>query len=229
MHVDIHDKYTLEINSIFRENNIILEEFQKDRLASYASLIVEKNEAVNLISRKDTHSVIENHIFISAFIAHFLPEKCCKCFLDIGTGGGFPGIPLAITKPALKGVLVDSITKKILTVNEFINKLKLGNVIAENSRVESPEFIQKYQNQFDLVVSRATDSLSILLRYSLPLMKEKAYLAAMKGGDLSEEIKAAEIKYRAYIRKLTVFELAYKPSNLRNEKEKKLVLLELNK
>lgn len=229
MLVDLHDHYILEINTIFRENGIILEEFQLDRLANFASLIVEKNEAVNLISRKDVNTVIENHIFISGFISHFLPEKCCKYFLDIGTGGGFPGLPLAIVRPNIKGVLVDSISKKIFAVNEFIKKLKLGNVTAENSRVESPEFRQKYGNQFDLVVSRATESLSVLIGYALPLVKEKAYLASMKGGDLTEEIKSAELKYRAYIRKLTVFDLAYKPSNVRNEKEKKLVLLELSK
>lgn len=229
MVVDIHDQYTFEINTIFRENGIILEDFQIDRMANFASLLVEKNEVVNLISRKDVNTVIENHIFISGFISHFIPEKCCKYFLDIGTGGGFPGLPLAIMRPSMKGVLVDSITKKIAAVNEFIKKLKLGNVTAENSRVEAPEFIQKYENQFDLVVSRATEPLSVLLRYSLPLVKEKAYLASMKGGDLTEEIKNAEMKYRAYIKKLTVFELAYKPSNIRNDKEKKLVLLELNK
>jgi len=129
----------------------------------------------------------------------------------------------------LKGVLVDSIKKKIDAVDEFINKLKLSNVIAENSRVENPEFINKYSNQFDLIVSRATVPLILLISYSLPLIKEKAFLVSVKGGDLNDEIKKAEIKYKPHIKKLTVFELSYKPSNIRNEKEKKLILLELNK
>jgi 16S rRNA (guanine527-N7)-methyltransferase len=150
-------------------------------------------------------------------------------FLDIGTGGGFPGIPLAITRPLLKGVLADSTTKKVEAVREFINKLKLSNVVAENGRVENDEFKKKYANSFDLVVSRATVPLIILFRYAIPLIKEKAYIAAVKGGSLESELKTAEIKYKSYIKKSTIFELAYKPTNIRNEKGKKLILLELVK
>ncbi len=213
---------------LFWENSINPDEFQLERLANFASLVVHKNDKVNLISRKDVVKIIENHIFISSFISEFLPQRVTK-FLDIGTGGGFPGIPLAITRSNLKGVLVDSTAKKIDAVQEFIDKLKLNNITAENSRVESDEFKQKYSNTFDLVVSRATVPLIILFRYSLPLIKEKAYLAAIKGGDLIDELKTAELKYKSYIKKSTTFELAYKPNNTRNEKGKKLILIELTK
>ncbi len=213
---------------LFWENSINPDEFQLERLANFASLVVHKNDKVNLISRKDVVKIIENHIFISSFISEFLPQRVTK-FLDIGTGGGFPGIPLAITRSNLKGVLVDSTAKKIDAVQEFIDKLKLNNITAENSRVESDEFKQKYSNTFDLVVSRATVPLIILFRYSLPLIKEKAYLAAIKGGDLMDELKTAELKYKSYIKKSTTFELAYKPNNTRNEKGKKLILIELTK
>lgn len=199
-----------------------------ERLAHFAALVVEKNEAVNLISRKDVKNIIENHVFLSAFISEFIPEKINK-FIDIGTGGGFPGIPLAITRPLVKGVLVDSTGKKINAVEEFVNRLKLTNVIAENGRVEDDEFKMKYADKFDLVVSRGTVPLIILFRYAIPLIKNKAYLVAMKGGDLNGEFKIAEMKYKAYIKKSTIFELAYKPNNTRNEKGKKLILLELTK
>ena len=82
---------------------------------------------------------------------------------------------------------------------------------------------------FDLIVSRSTVPLIILFRYALPLIKEKAFLLAMKGGDLTLEFKKAETKYKAYIKKSTIYELAYKPTNVRNQKGKKLVLLELQK
>ena len=213
---------------LFWENGINPDEFQLERLANYALLVAHKNDKINLISRKDVTKIIENHIFISSFISEFLPQKITK-FLDIGTGGGFPGIPLAITRQNLKGVLVDSTSKKIEAVQEFIDKLKLNNVAAENSRVESEEFKQKYSNTFDLVVSRATVPLIILFRYSLPLIKEKAYIAAIKGGDLMDEFKTAELKYKSYIKKSTIFELSYKPNNSRNEKGKKLILIELTK
>ncbi len=213
---------------LFWENSINPDEFQLERLANFASLVAHKNDKINLVSRKDVTKIIENHIFISSFISEFLPQKTTK-FLDIGTGGGFPGIPLAITRQNLKGVLVDSTSKKIEAVQEFIDKLKLNNVTAENCRVESEEFIDKYANTFDLVVSRATVPLIILFRYSLPLIKEKAYLAAIKGGDLMDEFKTAELKYKSYIKKSTIFELSYKPNNSRNEKGKKLILIELIK
>jgi 16S rRNA (guanine527-N7)-methyltransferase len=226
--LDFQEQYLRELKMLFWENNINPDEYQLERLANFASLVAHKNEKVNLISRKDILRIIENHVFISAFISEFIPQRATK-FLDIGTGGGFPGIPLAIARPNLKGVLVDSTSKKIDAVHEFTSKLKLNNVIAENYRVESEEFKQKYANTFDLIISRATVPLIILLRYSLPLIKEKAYIAAIKGGDLMDEFRTAELKYKSHIKKSTIFELSYKPNNIRNEKGKKLVLVELIK
>jgi 16S rRNA (guanine527-N7)-methyltransferase len=226
--LDLQEQYLRELKKLFWENSLNPDEYQLEKLATFAVLVNQKNEKLNLISRRDILKIIENHVFISSFIAEHLPAKATK-FIDIGTGGGFPGIPLAITRPMMRGVLVDSIAKKIEAVKEFINKLKLNNVIAENSRVESEEFKQKYADSFDLVVSRATVPLIILFRYALPLIKEKAFIATMKGGDLIDEFKTTELKYKAHIKKSTIFELAYKPSNSRNEKDKKLILLEINK
>ncbi len=223
-----YDQYIRELKMLFWENNISPDEYQLERLANFAVLVTQKNSKINLISRKDTPKIIENHVFISSYVSEFLPQKI-NYFLDVGTGGGFPGIPLAITRPQLKGVLADSTTKKIDAVREFIAKLKLNNLSAENSRVESDEFRQKFSQAFDLVISRATVPLIILFSYALPLLKEKSYIASIKGGDLNDEFNAAELKYKAYIKKSTIFELAYKPNNSRNEKGKKLVLFEINK
>jgi 16S rRNA (guanine527-N7)-methyltransferase len=220
--------YLKELQSFCWENGFNPEPMRNERLAFFAHLVAEKNKTINLISRKDVDSIIENHIFISAYITKFLPEKVTK-FLDIGTGGGLPGIPLAIMRPELRGVLADSTGKKIEAVKDFINRLKLSNVIAENDRVESPEFIEKYKGTFDIVVSRAVVPIIILFRYSLPLVKDKAFIVAMKGGDLTEEFQKAELKYKSFIKKSTVYELAYKPTNLRNKKGKKLVVIELQK
>lgn len=226
--VDVQEEYLKQLSSLYWENGFSPDPMQLERLAFFAELVTEKNESVNLISRKDIASVIENHVFISAYMIRYLPEKISN-FIDIGTGGGFPGIPVAIMRPELRGVLADSTGKKIEAVKDFIHKLKLGNVIAENTRVESEEFIDKYKNNFDLVVSRATVPLIILLRYSLPLLKEKSFVAALKGGDLEDEFQKAMLKYKPYIKKSTIFELFYKPSNVRNQKGKKLVLLEISK
>lgn len=228
MPLTTQENYLKELQNFCWENGFNPDPMRNERLAFFAQLVAEKNKSVNLISRKDVESIIENHIFISAYITKFFPEKVLK-FLDIGTGGGFPGIPIAILKPELRGVLADSTGKKIEAVKEFIDKLKLSNVITENARVESPEFIEKYKGTFDLIVSRAVVPLIILFRYSLPLVKEKAFIVAMKGGNLDEEFKKAELKYKSFIKKSTVYELAYKPTNLRNRKGKKLVVIELQK
>lgn len=220
--------YLKELQNFCWENGFNPEPMRNERLAFFAQLVTEKNKTVNLISRKDVENIIENHIFISAYITKFLPEKVTK-FLDIGTGGGFPGIPLAIMRPELRGVLADSTGKKIEAVKEFIDKLKLSNAVAEYARVESPEFIEKHKDTFDLVVSRAVVPIIILFRYSLPLVKDKAFIVAIKGGDIDEEFKKAELKYKSFIKKSTVYELAYKPTNLRNKKGKKLVIIELQK
>lgn len=224
--MDLIEQYLRELKSLFWDNNMSPDDYQLERLANYALLVVQKNEAINLISRKDTENIIENHVFISALVTNYICEKPQR-FLDIGTGGGFPGIPIAILKPMMRGILADSTGKKIDAVMEFIKKLKLSNVKAVNDRVESPTFIETYKESFDLFVSRATVPLSVLVRYSLPLMKEKAKILALKGGNLDDEIKEAETKYRSKIKSATVVDLKYKPTNLRNEKDKKLIILEL--
>ena len=225
---DLQEQYLKELKTFCWENGFNPEPTRSERLAYFAKLVTDKNKNLSLISKRDVDSIIEKHVFLSAYISKYLPDKVSK-FLDIGTGGGFPGIPLAIMRPDLRGILVDSTAKKIKAVQEFIDSLKLSNVIADNDRVESDEFISRHRNSFDLIVSRATVPLIILFRYAIPLIKEKAYLLAMKGGDLTDEFKKAEMKYKPYIKKSTVYELYYKPTNVRNKKGKKLVLLELQK
>ncbi len=225
---DKQEEYLKELRMYCWENGFNPEPTRTERLAYFSKLVADKNKKLNLISKRDIDGIVEKHVFISAYISKYLPEKVTK-FLDIGTGGGFPGIPLAVMRPDLRGILVDSTGKKIQAVQEFIDKLKLSNIVAESDRVESEEFISRHANSFDLIVSRATVPLIILFRYAIPLIKEKAYLMAVKGGDLTEEFKKAEMKYKSYIRKSTVYELYYKPTNIRNKKGKKLVLLELHK
>ncbi len=177
--VDVQEKYLKELQSFYWENGFTPDIMKNERLAYFAELVADKNESVNLISRRDIGNIIENHVFLCSYITKYVPEKATR-FLDIGTGGGFPGIPLAIMRPELQGILVDSTNKKIGAVTEFIDKLKLGNVMAENDRVESPEFIEKYKGSFDLIVSRASVPLIILFRYSLPLIKRESLPAGNK-------------------------------------------------
>lgn len=222
------DTYLRQLTHFFWENDQNPDEGTLSRLALYSRLLAEKNEVLNLVSRKDIENIVENHVFISAFITMFLPERA-SAFLDIGTGGGLPGIPFAIIRPDLQGVVVDSIAKKTKAVNEFVERLMLRNVAVENSRVEAVDFVKKYSGKFDIIISRATVDLLTLVRYSIPLIKDKAAMLLLKGGDIAGEFDAAREKYGYMIKRSTTYELRYKPTNTKNEKGKKLVYLELYK
>ncbi len=158
----------------------------------------EWNEKINVISRKDIEQLYERHVLHSLGIAKVISFKPDTSILDVGTGGGFPGIPLAILFPECHFHLVDSIGKKIKVVQEIASALGLKNVKAEQNRVE------KLEDSYDFVVSRAVTHLKELhswVRYKI----NKPYnntlkngILALKGGDLTEELHEAKLKHKIY-------------------------------
>lgn len=150
------------------------------------------NEKINLISRQDLDNLVERHILHALAIAKCISFKPGTKVLDLGTGGGFPGIPLAIFFPEVEFLLVDGTGKKISVVQDIIQQTGIPNAKALHSRVENLGMPKK----FDFVVSRAVAPLDKLLHWSAPLISQKhknAYpngLFVLKGGDLSAEIKA---------------------------------------
>jgi 16S rRNA (guanine527-N7)-methyltransferase len=163
---------------------------QFNQLASLDIIYTEWNEKINVISRKDIDSLYHKHVLHSLSIAACFPFVSGLEIIDIGTGGGFPGIPLAIFFPEVKFLLVDSIAKKIKVVNEIASSLKLDNLETFCGRVESVR-----NRKFDFAVSRAVAPLKELWGWSKPLLcKErkmqdyKSGLICLKGGDLTQEI-----------------------------------------
>jgi 16S rRNA (guanine527-N7)-methyltransferase len=155
------------------------------------------NDQINVISRKDIDSLYEKHVLHSlAIVTEFAFTKGMQ-IVDIGTGGGFPGIPLAIFSPEATFHLVDSIGKKIKVVNEAVSTLGLTNVKTYHARVETLP-----KGQFDFTVSRAVAPLKDLWTWSRPLLKSvhhpdaphKNGLVCLKGGDLSEEIAQSGLR-----------------------------------
>ena len=144
-------------------------------------LYSEWNEKINVISRKDLDNFYERHVLHSLAIANVISFQPSETVLDIGTGGGFPGIPLAILFPETQFILSDSIAKKITVVNEVKTALQLTNVVTIAERAEN------IKQEVDYVVTRAVAKMSDLLFWSKNKHPKK--IIALKGGDLKEELE----------------------------------------
>ena len=176
-----------------------LTEIQKDRFAQLRELYEDWNVKINVVSRKDIDELYLRHVLHSLGIAKvqpFLPETNV---LDVGTGGGFPGVPLAILFPEVNFHLVDSIGKKIKVVDEVVDGLGLTNVKTTNARVE------EISGQYDFIISRAVAQMETFVHWVRGRVAKKSRhelkngILYLKGGDLTEELK--------YFPKATIYEL----------------------
>jgi len=183
---------------------------QLQQLEQLQDIFLDWNTKVNLISRKDTAHFIERHVLHSLAIAKVVNFPQESLVLDVGTGGGFPGIPLAILFPNVQFHLVDSIGKKIMVVNEVVQHIGLNNVKAEQIRAEN------VTNQYHYVVSRAVTRLKAFIPWITgKLINEKESnfehtgLLYLKGGDISEEISEISPKKSTIYNLSTFFEEAF--------------------
>ncbi|MDY3316299.1 16S rRNA (guanine(527)-N(7))-methyltransferase RsmG [Riemerella anatipestifer] len=165
-----------------------LTEQQQHQFALLEPLYKEWNEKINVISRKDMDSLYEKHILHSLGIAKVMPFSEGTKVLDIGTGGGFPGIPLAIMFPEVEFTLIDSIGKKIKVVQAVSEALELKNLIAVHGRAE------KLKDKYHFVVSRAVTQMPVFLRWLKGKFEKEQFnpkhngVLYLKGGDLAEEL-----------------------------------------
>lgn len=174
------------INSYFPQ----LTADQKDKFEMLQTLYEYWNERINVISRKDIEALYERHVLHSLSIAKIMHFDADNRVLDIGTGGGFPGIPLAILFPNTRFVLVDSIGKKIKVCQAVIEALQLENVTAYKSRAE-----ELTGEKFDVAVTRAVAPINKLATWSRKQLKtQNQGLICLKGGDLRDEIKESGLK-----------------------------------
>lgn len=215
-----------KLNSICRKNHLNLSDLQLQELKDYVQLLLEWNRKINLISRNDIENIWFRHILHSLSILFFVDFESKSRVLDLGTGGGLPGIPLAIARGDLRFTLLDSMKKKMTAVEDMLDRLRLTNVDATVGRAEEigpkPNFARKY----DVVVSRAVAPLNDLIKWSRPFCKQgESRLIVLKGGDLGEELREARTKSKP--KDIAEVHLAFDGSEEIGLEGKKLVLVSL--
>ncbi len=156
---------------------------QIENLLRYQKLIVRWNDKVNLVSRKDIANFIHRHVAPCLCINRVVTFSSNSTVIDIGTGGGLPGIPLAITNPHVEFCLVDSIGKKITAVRDMIKQLNLSNINTQNIRAE------QINRHFDYIIARAVTNLPNFLKEVSGLIDKNTKICYLKGGNFIEELK----------------------------------------
>ncbi len=163
-----------------------------EKFKTYKSLLKEWNEKINITAIKDDEEIDIKHFLDSLTVFKTGKITEGKRIIDIGTGGGFPGVPIKIIEDSVEVVLLDSLNKRLKFLDEVIKELGLQDIRTMHERAEDLGNKNEYREKFDIAVSRAVASLNILAEYCLPFVKPNGYFIAMKGSDSNEEIRDAE-------------------------------------
>lgn len=167
-----------------------MKKFKKENFNTYISAFLEENSKINLISKNEEKFLWEKHIFdslsISLFFEKYMKNLSGVKLLDIGTGGGFPSVPAAINYPEIQVFALDSIQKKLNSIENIKTKLGLKNLTTINERAEN------LQDKYDIVTVRAVGRLEKIVKYALPLLKKNGYFVAYKSKNSEDEIKEAQ-------------------------------------
>lgn len=196
------------------DSNMYIDQFLK-----YETLLLDWNKKINLISRKSTS--IEDHILNSIFFLARFDISKFRSLTDIGTGGGFPGIPLKILYPEINLTLIDSIKKKMTAVEDIVTQMNLQNVNVVCGRAEELSKDLKYRNKSDAVISKSVAPLTELFEWGKGLMNQRGEMLCIKGGNITGELLLLNKKKYNFNAEVINFE----PDNSYGIEDKKLVVI----
>lgn len=182
--------YNLEkFKNGLQQLHIALSEKQMEQFLQYYELLVEKNKVMNLTAITEFDEVVEKHFLDSVSLTKQMDLHQPLKVLDLGTGAGFPGIPLKIVFPELEITLMDSLNKRVLFLQDVISSLQLENIEAVHGRAEEAARNKKYRESFDLCVSRAVANISTLSEYCLPFVKIGGSFISYKSSTIEDELE----------------------------------------
>ena len=180
------------IRDEFSKIQIELSEKQAEQFEQYYEMLIAKNEVMNLTAITEFEEVVQKHFIDSVMIKEVREPGDNEKWIDVGTGAGFPGIPLKIVYPQLQVTLLDSLNKRVKFLQEVVDALGLEQVEALHGRAEEYAKKAEYREQYDCCVSRAVANLASLSEYCLPFVKVGGVFAALKGPDGPAEVEAAK-------------------------------------
>ncbi|MBP1963801.1 16S rRNA (guanine(527)-N(7))-methyltransferase RsmG [Paenibacillus aceris] len=173
---------------LLEKQNISLCTLQLDQFEQYYKTLVEWNEKMNLTGITEREQVYLKHFYDSLSVAFNFDVGSVSTIADIGSGAGFPSIPLKIAFPHLKVTIVDSLNKRIIFLKELVSQLGLSDTECVHGRAEDIARLPKYRDQFDLATARAVARLQVLNEFCLPFVKKDGTFIAMKGSEIEEEL-----------------------------------------
>lgn len=188
--------------------NIELTKQQSEQFYKYTTMLLDWNTRINLTSITEIQDVITKHFIDSLTILKYIKEE--DKVIDVGTGAGFPGLPIKIVKPKIEVTLLDSLNKRVKFLNETIKEIETKNITTIHLRAEDAGRLQEHREQYNVVVSRAVAPMNTLLEYMMPFAKVNGICICMKGSKADEEINKSNkaiSKLGGKIEKIETFQL----------------------
>ncbi|MFC5450639.1 16S rRNA (guanine(527)-N(7))-methyltransferase RsmG [Paenibacillus aestuarii] len=176
---------------LLQQHNIQLTSDQLEQFELYYKTLVEWNEKMNLTAITEREQVYMKHFYDSLSLSFYFPIGEASLLADIGSGAGFPSVPLKIAFPHLQVTIIDSLNKRISFLRELVSQLGLNGVECVHGRAEDISRMPAYRDHFDLVTARAVARLTVLNEFCLPFVKKGGTFVAMKGSEIEEELKEA--------------------------------------